>query len=186
MKKKDFIKKYKLEKYLQYASSIEAYAVLFVKKYLNQSKGMWVDIINTEYSYHYKPDALQFKKVICEVFPRTIKPKYPPKSDFQNDEDYYLVCRAITYDVSHKDIETQKMKGVRGKKYVIEGIRYFDKKKKRPSCFTTSAPKEIEELAGNLNDKTNPLWDKAWNYMNPDYYNFDPYGYKIKSVKNIS
>lgn len=186
MKKKDLLKKYKLEKYLQYASSEEAYAVLFVKKYLDQAEGMWVDIIDMWYPYHYEPNTLQFKKVICEVFPRTIKPKYPPKSDFQNDEDYYLVCRAITYDVAHKDIETQRAKGVHGKKYEIEGVRYFDNKKKKPPFFIAAAPKEIKALAKNLNDRTNPLWDTAWKYVNPDYDNFDEYSYKIKSITNIS
>ena len=33
-----------LKKYLEYANTEEAYAVLFVKKHLTQAKGRWVDI----------------------------------------------------------------------------------------------------------------------------------------------
>ena len=33
-----------LKKYLEYTDSEEAFAVLFVKKYLAQTKGRWVDI----------------------------------------------------------------------------------------------------------------------------------------------
>lgn len=148
---------------------------------------MWVDITDTDYSNHYNPNKLQFKKVKCELFLRTIKPKYPPKKDFQNDEDYYLVCRAVTYNTALKDIEKQRRKGIRGKKYIIEGVRYFDKKKKRPSYFIESASKEIKELEKHLNDndKTNPLWDEAVRYINEDYYKFDNYSYKITNIKRI-
>lgn len=185
MKKRELLKQYNLEKYLQYASSSEAYAVLFVRKYLNQAKGMWVDIIHADYPRHYNLEKLQFKTVECELFPKTMHPKYPKRDKFQSDEDYYLVCRAITYDMAHRDIERQIDKGINGKEYRIEGVRYYDEKKKKPPYFISSAPNEIKALAKNLNDKTNPLWDMAEQYVNKDYINFDEYTYKVKSITRI-
>ena len=184
-KKKKLLQEYNVDKYLAYAESDEAYAILFVKKYLKSSIGCWVDIIDYHCPNHYEPNNLQFKKIVCDIFPRTIKPKYPKKEKFESNEDYYFVCRAITYDTAHNDINKQKRSGVKGKRFVVEGVRYLDKTKVRPPFFRSSAPKEIKALAKNLNDRTDPLWDKALLYINKDYVNFDPYNFKIIDIKRI-
>jgi len=132
------------------------------------------------------------KQVVCNLevlnanFSKELSnPIIRQKKIFENNADYYLACRSITYNVAHKDIKEQKERGVKGEKYIIEGIRYFDRSKKKPSYFIESAPEEIKNLANNLNDKTNPLWDVALKYTNEDYINFDNYGYKIIRIREI-
>ena len=49
-----------LEKYLEYASTEEAFAVLFVKKYLAQAKGHWIEIIDSK-RYEMSQDYLHFR-----------------------------------------------------------------------------------------------------------------------------
>lgn len=175
-----------LEKHKKYATTEEAFAILFVKKYLKQSSGMWVDILNYQLLNHYDYRNLQFKKVKCELFKRTINPVYPPKSEFEDEEEYYMICRAITWEAANEDIEQQRANGIKGKFYTLEGVRFKDFKKKKPPYFKKDAPKELKALEKNLNDRTDPLWSKATKYINPDYLNFDPYSFKIISIKRIN
>ena len=82
-----------LEKYLEYAQSEEAFAVLFVKKYLNAADGKWIDILETHSDE--EPRKLEFLSLKCELFQRKILPQYPPKSEyyvpgfFDKDEHYH-------------------------------------------------------------------------------------------------
>ncbi|MCW7554961.1 hypothetical protein NX722_20525 [Endozoicomonas gorgoniicola] len=70
-----------LNKYLEYAGSEEAIAVLFVKKHLQKSKGHWVDISDCR-RYDMSDNDLHFRFVHDSLFKRKLKPKYPPKSKF--------------------------------------------------------------------------------------------------------
>jgi hypothetical protein len=86
------------------------------------------------------------------------------------------MVRAITWETAHKDIEQQKSKGVRPRKFKITGISY-DKNRGKKGFFRQDAPAEIKALAHNLSDRTNPLWDKALQYINePEFV------YKIKKI----
>lgn len=165
-----------LEEYYEYSESEEAYAVLFVKKYLKAAKGKWIDIINIRDSRYFEEVRLEFKEVKCAVFEKKIRPKYPSRKEFYSDDDYKMMCRAITWKTAHEDIENQKVNGLVGKKYVIYG-----KKNKSNSMFVDDAPDEIKALENNPNDRTNPLWDRAVKYMKEDRWIF-----RIKGIKRIN
>ncbi|TOQ10562.1 hypothetical protein CGH01_24575, partial [Vibrio parahaemolyticus] len=86
-----------LSKYLEYAGTEEALAVLFVKKHLNKAKGHWVDISEFR-RYEMSEDDMHFKFVNGSLYKRKLKPKYPPKSDFMingkfKEREYYLAIR---------------------------------------------------------------------------------------------
>ncbi len=156
-----------LKKFLEYANTDEAFAVLFVKKNLSQAEGHWVDIADCQ-RYEMSSDNLHFRFVIGGLYQRNIKPQYPPKSAYTFDgkfdeQGYYLMARAITWETAHKDIERQKSKGVACRKFKITGVSY-DKNRNNKDFFREDAPPEIRALAENLNDRTSPLWDKAMQY----------------------
>lgn len=166
-------------------STPEACAVEFVRKYLRASRGMWVDILEYDCPMHYLPEDLQFKEVRCELFPRKIVPEYPPREKYDNEVSYRLACRGVTWETAHEDIENQRSRGKKGWKFVIKGVRYFDRSKKKPSFFKEDAPKCVKALAKNLNNRTNPLWGMAAKYVNPEYSEFDPYLYKIVQIRSV-
>ena len=93
-----------------------------------------------------------------------------------DEHSYYLMARAITWETAHKDIEQQKSKKVKASKFKITGVSY-DKNRGNNDYFRDDAPMEIKALADNLYDRTNPLWNKALQYVNePEFV------YKIKQV----
>ena len=169
------------KKYLEYAGSEEAIAVLFVKKHLQKAKGHWVDISDCR-RYEMSDDDLHFRYVYGALYKRNLKPKYPPKSNFTvngklNEREYYLAIRAITWETAHQDIEQQKQKGTKGIRFKISGVSY-DKNRKNQNFFRDDAPQKIKALAKNLNDRTHPLWDSALKYANrPEFV------YKIKNIQ---
>ena len=61
-----------LRKYREYANTEEAFAVLFVKKHLAQTKGHWVDIVDCR-RYEMSSDNLHFRFVVGGAF---IREKY--------------------------------------------------------------------------------------------------------------
>ena len=162
-----------LKKYLEYASTDEAFAVLFVKKHLPQAKGHWVDIADCQ-RYEMSSDKLHFRFVIGGLYQRKIEPQYPPKSAYTFDgkldeRRYHLVVRAITWETAHRDIDQQKSKSVVGRKFEITGVSY-EKNRDNKEFFRDDAPPEIRALAENLNDRTNPLWDKAMKFaIEPEF-----------------
>lgn len=158
-----------LKKYREYANTEEAYAVLFVKKHLAQAKGHWVDVVNCR-RYEMSSDDLHFKFVVGGLYERRIHPQYPPRSSYTingkfDERTYYLMARAITWETAHKDIEQQKSKCVKPIKFEITGVSY-DKNRHNKDYFREDAPQEIKALANNLHDRTDPLWDKAVQYVN--------------------
>ena len=58
-----------LKKFLEYASTDEAFAVLFVKKHLAQAKGHWVDIVDCQ-RYEMSSDNLHFRFVVGGLYKR--------------------------------------------------------------------------------------------------------------------
>jgi hypothetical protein len=172
-----------LKRYLEYASTEEAFAVLFVKKHLAQAMGCWVDIVDCQ-RYEMSSDSLHFGFVVGGLYKRKIQPQYPSKSAYtingQFDErGYYLMTRAITWETAHKDIEQQKSKNVAPSKFKITGVSY-PKNRCEDNYFLDDAPPEIKALAKNLHDRTNPLWDKAMQYVDKQ-----DFVYKIKHVSII-
>lgn len=162
-----------LKRYRKYANSEEAFAVLFVKKHLAQAKGHWVDITNCR-CYEMSHDKMHFRFVFGGLFKRKIHPKYPPRSDYTingkfDERAYYLMTRAITWETAHKDIEQQKASRVLPLKFEIKGVSY-DKNAGNTAFFRDDAPPEIKALASNLQDRTNPLWDRALQYaIKPEF-----------------
>ena len=169
-----------LKRYLNYANTEESFAVLFTKKYLEQAKGNWVNIIDSK-RYEMSSNNLHFRFVQGTLYKRKIRPKYPPKStctiDGKFDEHkYYLMVRAITWETAHKDIEQQKLKNVKGVEFKITGVSY-SKNQNNKNYFSDDAPQEIKALAKDINNRTNPLWDKAMSYINEPKF-----VYKIKHI----
>ncbi len=169
-----------LKKYLQYASTDESFAVIFVKKHLLQSKGHWVDIVDYR-RYEMSSDDLHFRFVVGGLYKRKIQPNYPSKSAFTIDgkfdeHQYRLTVRALTWETAHKDIEQQKLNDEPARKFKLTGVSY-DINRNNNGYFKDDAPLEIKALAKDLNDRTNPLWDKAMRYINkPEFV------YKIKQI----
>jgi hypothetical protein len=158
-----------LRRYLEYASSEEAKAVLFAKNQIAQAKGHWVDILNCR-RYYESEDPFHFKFVTGGLFRRRIQPQYPPRSTFSKDgrfdeRRYYLAVRAITWEAAHRDIEQQKSKRASHLRFKITGIVYV-RLRAAKNFFRDDAPPEIKALANNLNVRTNPLWDRAVEYIN--------------------
>lgn len=137
-----------IEKYKEYANTEEAFAVLFVKKYLHASKGKWVDILDSRPDEYDKYSKLEFEFVDCELFNRKIKPiyppkpKYPPKSPFLDeekykrqcniiDEQYIIRCRAITWEAAHRDIWQQRAEGIKGLHFQLNGDWHKNKSKSK-------------------------------------------------------
>ena len=170
-----------LKQYLEYANTEEAFAVLFVKKHLAQAKGHWVDIVDCR-RYEMSPDKLHFRFVVGALYKRKMRPQYPSRSRYtingQFDErGYYLMARAITWKTAHKDIQQQKSRNVTASKFKITGVSY-DKNRRNQKYFRDDAPPEIKALANDLSDRTDPLWDKAMQYVNePEFV------YEIKEVR---
>lgn len=158
-----------LKRYREYASTEEAFAVLFVKQYLAQAKGHWIDVVNCR-RYEMSSDNMHFRFVVGSLFKRNIHPQYPPRSAYTtngkfDERAYYLMTRAITWETAHIDIEQQKAKKVSPLKFEIKGVSY-DKNGGNKEYFRDDAPPEIKALADNLYDRTNPLWDRAMQYIN--------------------
>ena len=169
-----------LKKYLNYANTDEAFAVIFVKKNLEQTKGYWIDIVDYE-RYEMSSNNLHFKFATGHLYKRKIQPKYPPKTEYTTngtfDENrYLLMVRAITWEIAHKDIEQQKVNKIPSRKFHIDGVSY-DKNRGNTNFFRKNTPPEIKALANNLNNRTDPLWDIALQYTNePEFV------YKIRKV----
>lgn len=172
-----------LKRYREYAGTEEGFAVLFVKQNLSQSKGHWIDISNCR-RYEMSPNDMHFRFVTGKLYKRTIHPKYPPKSSYTfngkfDEHNYYLMTRAITWETAHKDIEQQKSKRVKPIKFEITGASY-DKNRGKKGYFRDNTPEDIKALAKNLNDRTNPLWDRAMQYINePEFV------YEVRLVRII-
>lgn len=158
-----------LKRYRAYASTEEAFAILLVKQNLSQSQGHWIDVINCR-RYELSSDRMHFRFVFGYLFKRKVQPKYPPRSAYTingkfDERAYSLMSRAITWETAHTDISQQKAKRVEPLKFKIEGVSY-DRNKDNKGYFRDDAPPEIKALTNNLYDRTNPLWDKAEQYIN--------------------
>lgn len=170
-----------LARYQEYASSDEAFAVLFIKRHLPQARGYWVDPEDFR-RYEKSADNLHFRFVIGGLYRRKISPKYPPRADYTvqgvlNERRYLAVTRALTWEAAHRDIEQQKRARAPFLKFEVAGISY-DRSRGSTGFFRDDAPPQIKALALNLYDRTDPLWDAAMQYIRaPDFV------YEIRKAK---
>ncbi|MFO0871723.1 MAG: hypothetical protein U0935_22595 [Pirellulales bacterium] len=169
-----------LDKYLEYARSEEACAVLFVRMHVPQADGHWVDVVDCR-TYEKSPDPLHFRFVLGGLYKKRLKPQYPSKSDYTGEggfreQDYYLAMRAITWDTAQRDIEQQKSRRVKAIEFKITGVSY-DKNRDCKGRFRDGTPAKFMDLAANPNDRTDPRWAQAVHYLlGPEFV------YKIKQV----
>ncbi|MFN8529776.1 MAG: hypothetical protein U0670_14310 [Anaerolineae bacterium] len=167
-------------RYLEYASTDQAKAILFVKKNMPQSTEKWVDIISCE-RYEASEDKLHFRFVEYGLYKRILKPKYPPKSEFTDnggfdEESYYTAVRAITWEVANLDIEQQKAKRVVGEKYRITGVRY----NKNQGKYRTKPPWLDPDSAFYGTPPQSIRWRER------RLYEYEPeWVYEIKSIKKL-
>lgn len=158
-----------LERYHRYASSDEALAVLFVREHLPEAVGHWIDPEDFR-RYEQSPDRLHFRFVVGGLYRRRLRPVYPPESAYTingkfDEHNYAIVVRAITWEAAHKDISQQKAAKVQPVRFEVAGVSY-DKNRSNKSFFSDDAPPEIKALANNLQDRTDPLWDRAMAFVN--------------------
>jgi len=158
-----------LARYREYATTEEAFAVLFVKTHLVQATGHWIDIVDFQ-RYEMSLDNLHFRFVLGGLYKRKIHPQYPPKSAYTgngrfDERGYYLMTRAITWETAHKDIEQQKATRTQPLKFEVAGVSY-DKNRDNKHYFRDDAPPEIKALARDLSDRSDPPWDRAMQYVN--------------------
>ena len=162
-----------LEQFRRYSETQESRAILFVKRHLKQANDKyWVNILKSRELDRYpalkpgadgkKDEGPFFGFVRCELYPRRTKPDYPPRRKYQSDGAYVTICRALTWEAAHDDIEHLSMRGYKGPIYEI-----FAELKpiKGAGLFVPDAPPEIQALAKNPNDRTDPLWDEAVRYL---------------------
>ena len=71
-----------LKKFLEYASTDEAFAVLFVKKHLAQAEGHWVDIVDCQ-RYEMSLDNLHFRFVEGGLYREKYNRSIPQKPHTQ-------------------------------------------------------------------------------------------------------
>lgn len=172
-----------IEKYRAYARTPDAYAVLFVKKHLDRADGsVWVDILGYDAPPGYEPKRLEFKSVKCELFPRESKPVYPPRWMFRFEQCWIDACRAVMWGTATRDICDARRLGYHGPKYRIEGALARCKPDPR-TFFVDAAPTEIKALAGDLSDRTDPLWDEAARWISPGAN--DKYEFKIRGIVRV-
>lgn len=108
-----------VDKYRDYLESTEALAVYLVKAYVKQINinKKWVDVVSSS-TWSHKSKKTAFNYLIVEIFDRKTYPFYPNKSDNLSEHEYRQICRAITWEVSHNDIDAQRLKGDRGQLYL--------------------------------------------------------------------
>ena len=174
-----------LNKYTKHMMTEKGKATLFVKKHLKKAKkGVWIEIVETDVPKCYEIGYLQFKTVVCNLYQQTIEPEYPPKAQFSDKDEYKRFCEAIDWETAQKDIRSQKRRGERGTRYIIEGAIILNTKN-RPPMFIKSAPDRVKALANDIKDKSNPAWEEAYKYLNPEYLEYDEYKYKIKKIQEL-
>jgi hypothetical protein len=183
-KEAKFLTDERLRKYLEYASTDEARAVLFVKKHLKKASGRWIDIIDCVPCESDNIKDLEFKLVVCGLFMKKIKPKYPPKDNFIfngkfNEKEYYLAVRAITWETAHTDISEQKYKGVIGENFEIKGVKYNKNRGKyieRPPWLDNPVWKDVDIYSLRGADRS---------YVQ-QFLADDDWCYEIKAIRKIS
>lgn len=166
-----------LTRFKEFSNTVESCAIIFIKENVEKANGCWVDIKYAKL-HKYSSDRFQFRVVTGRLYKRTIKPKYPSKKSFIKNGvfdkgAYEYTVRAITWDTANRDIENQKAAGVKPLNFEVYGVRY-----NAAGFFKDDAPEEIKALEKNLNDRTNPLWDRA-----VAFFAYPSYRYKVKSVK---
>ena len=146
------LSKEKLRKYLEYASTDEARAVLFVKKQLRKSAEYWIEIIDCVSYQNKNSNNLEFTLLVCGLYKKKLKSAYPPKKKFTfdgklNEREYYLAVRAITWETAHMDISQQKTKSIKGKNFEIKGVKYNKNRGefiKEPPWLDSPAWKDVD------------------------------------------
>ena len=175
-----------MERYENYEASDEAYCVAFARKYLKAAKNHWTMPVffrrtNTATitkeavekfggNIRYHQGVLDFGILTVAVFPRKKQPEYPDKETFISknifrdreyaEEEYRDLCRAITWDTSHHDMESQIYnKGVIPEVYQIEAEtllypKYYKDRYGEMRVSLKSKPKikRVKHLTG--------YWDK--------------------------
>lgn len=127
--------------------TVEARLVRMVRANLCAcNNDQWVHIIE-----HNDYDESGF--IVCELFEKQLYPKYPRRSAFLDNETYYAEVQRITYEVSHEDIRNQKLAGVKGRVYRLNGRFLYDE-------FGISAIKCYKVSFLGIGEKA--YWDKKW------------------------
>jgi hypothetical protein len=173
--------KYKelLKRYLEYTWSAESKAVFLVRNFVTQinTKTKWIDVVDSN-NWVHKSGLTGFNYLVIEIFDRKIKPIYPIKTADINDSVYRSICRAITWEVSHQDIENQREKGIRGPMYLLT-ISIYNKNRGKKKIVMK--PFWNEEYGGFDHTGKVPTTEKKFvEDMEPDW------DYRFTELKQIN
>ena len=173
--------KYKVlvDKYKYYLNSTEALAIYIVKAYVNDidTNNKWVDIVSSD-TWKHKSDKTGFNYLIVEIFEKKKYPIYPVKTNQVSEFEYRQICKALTWKVSHEDIENQRNNGIKGHIYLII-VQLFNKN--RGKKIIIEKPFWNEEYGGfDYTGKVPTTTKKIEKDMEPDW------DYFIKECKKIT
>lgn len=173
--------KYKelVDKYKDYLNSTEALAVYIVKAYVNDidTNNKWVDIVSSD-TWKHKSDKTGFNYLIVEIFDKKKIPVYPVKTNEVSEYEYRQICKALTWKVSHEDINSQRNIGIKGHIYLII-VQLINKN--RGKKVVIEKPFWNEEYGGfDYTGKVPTTIKKIEKDMDPDW------DYFIKECKKIT
>lgn len=135
-----------LKDYNNYSHSEEAVVVYLVRNYVDklETKSKWIDVVDY-HAWGIRGEKRAFNYFIIELFHREINPTYPNEKEYLNKNEYARICKALTWEASHTDIDQQREKGKRGPMYlVICPVR----NKNRGKMFKKAFPFWNEEYGG--------------------------------------
>ena len=173
--------KYKelLANYKDYLKSTEALAVYIAKAYVNDidTENKWVDILSSD-TWKHKSGETGFNYLIVEIFDKKDYPNYPIKDEQMSEYEYRQICKALTWKVSHEDINNQRQIGVKGQIFLII-VQLFNKN--RGKKVIIEKPFWNEEYGGfDYTGKVPTTTKKIEKDMEPDW------DYFIKICKKIT
>ena len=101
------------EGYISYVDNGDSAAVFIIRDIVNSinTTGMWIDILSAsgDKNEHGQWD---FSSISVELFPKKKKAIYPEDANKK-------VKKYITWETANEDINMQREKGYRGKKYLV-------------------------------------------------------------------
>ena len=100
--------------YISYVKNGYSAAVFIVRDIVKSidTSGMWIDVLSTSGYKNKYNKKWDFSSITIELFPRKIRPVYPENASIEEK-------KYITWETADGDIDEQREKGYKGKRFVI-------------------------------------------------------------------